>query len=263
MRLFLEFSKRSFQRHLTYRAATVAGLATNLFFGLLRAAVLIALYGSRESLAGLSVDGAVTYTGITQAGAAYLSLFGWWHLMMSVESGEVGSDMLKPMNYYVFWMAQDFGRAAVQVLLRGLPIMLVYALIFDITYPTHLGQWIVFAITIVLSWLISFSFNFLVNLAAFWTPNARGIGRFAFGFAWTLSGFFLPLRFFPDWFVTMANFTPFPSTVNTVVEIYLELLTGTALLEALLIQVFWGVVLIVAGQLVLRAGIRRLVIQGG
>ena len=35
---------RAIQRQLTYRAATLAGLATNFFFGLLRAAVLVALY---------------------------------------------------------------------------------------------------------------------------------------------------------------------------------------------------------------------------
>jgi hypothetical protein len=37
MRLFWEISKLAFQRQLTYRAATLAGLATNFFFGMLRA----------------------------------------------------------------------------------------------------------------------------------------------------------------------------------------------------------------------------------
>ncbi len=32
MRLFWELSKLTFQRQLTYRAATLAGLATNFFF---------------------------------------------------------------------------------------------------------------------------------------------------------------------------------------------------------------------------------------
>ncbi len=53
-----------------------AGLATNLFFGLLRAVLLIALYGQRSEVNGLTVWGAVTYVGVTQAMIAYLSLFG-------------------------------------------------------------------------------------------------------------------------------------------------------------------------------------------
>lgn len=263
MRTFFELTKRSFQRQLTYRAATVAGLFTNFFFGLLRAAVLVALYGQRESLAGMSVTQAITYTGITQAIIAYLFIFGWYDLMNSVNNGEVGADLLKPMNYYAFWMARDLGRAGVQLVLRGLGIMVIYALVFDIVYPTSLGQWLALAVAIILSWLVSFSWRFLVNLAAFWTPNARGVGFFAFGFSWTLSGFFLPLRFLPDWFIAMANLTPFPSMVNTVIETYLGLLSGPALIQALLIQVMWALMLMTLGQIVLQAGVRRLVIQGG
>ena len=120
-----------------------------------------------------------------------------------------------------------------------------------------------FALSLILGLLVSFAWRFLVNLAAFWTPNAVGVGRFAFGITWVMSGFFMPLRFFPDWFVTLCHLTPFPAMVNTIIEVYLGVLTGPALLRALLGQALWVVILVVAGQLVLRAGVRRLVIQGG
>ncbi|MBN1219230.1 MAG: ABC-2 family transporter protein [Anaerolineae bacterium] len=263
MRLFWEISKLSLQRHLTYRAATVAGLLTNVFFGLLRAAVLVALYGARQEVADLSVRGAITYTGLTQAVIAYLSIFGWYHIMNSVYSGEVSSDLLKPLSYFTFWLAQDVGRALVNLFLRGMAIMVIYALIFEITVPSSLGQWLAFALALGLGLLVSFAWSFLVNLSAFWTPNAVGIGRFAFGITWVMSGFFMPLRFFPDWFITLCKLTPFPAMVNTIVEIYLGVLTNREILWALLGQVMWLVILIVMGQLVLRAGVRRLVIQGG
>jgi ABC-2 type transport system permease protein len=93
MKLFFELSKRSFQRYLTYRAATIAGLITNIFFGLLRASVLIALYDARPEVAGISIQGAITYTGLTQAIIAYLAIFGWWDLMQSVNTGEVAADL--------------------------------------------------------------------------------------------------------------------------------------------------------------------------
>ena len=96
---------------MVHRAATVAGLLTNVFFGFLRASVLIALYGPREEVADISIQGAITYTGLTQAIIAYLSIFGWFEIMNSVYSGEVGSDLLKPLGYFSFWLAQDIGRA--------------------------------------------------------------------------------------------------------------------------------------------------------
>ncbi len=87
MRLFFELARRSFQRYLTYRAATVAGLVTNLFFGLMRVAVLLALYGEQTEVQGFTIPDVITYTGLTQAIIAYLSMFGWYDLMNSVHSG--------------------------------------------------------------------------------------------------------------------------------------------------------------------------------
>ncbi|GIV79239.1 ABC-2 family transporter protein [Litorilinea aerophila] len=263
MRLFWELTLLAVRRQLTYRAATLAGLMTNLFFGLLRAVVLMALYGAREEVAGMTVQDAITYTGLTQAAIAYLSIFGWYDLMDSVYTGQVGADLLKPLGYFRFWLALDLGRALVALVTRGLSILLLYALVVDLTVPQGMVQWMGLAAALFLSWLVSFGWRFLVNLASFWTPNARGIGRFAFGSAWVLSGFFMPLRFFPQWFIDLSHLTPFPSMVNTVIEVYLGLLQGPALLQALAVQLAWAAALALLCSLVLRAGLGRLVIQGG
>ena len=263
MRLFYELIKTSFRQQLTYRTANLAGLATNFFFGLLRAAILIALYGTAQEVAGLSLRGAVTYTGLTQAVIAFLSFFGWWEVMDSVYSGDISSDLLKPMRYYTFWLAKDLGRALASFLVRGVTIMAAYALVFDITFPTSIGHWLAVGVSLVLSTMISFSWRFLVNLSAFWTPDARGVGRFAFILSWFMSGFLMPLRFFPDWFVQICHLTPFPATVNTVVEVYLGVLTGLEMARALGFQLLWFLILLTACQITLRAGVRKLVIQGG
>ncbi len=141
--------------------------------------------------------------------------------------------------------------------------MLAYEIFFDLTYPTSGVQWLALALAILLGWLVSFAWRFLINLAAFWTPNARGIGRFAFVLSWFFSGFLMPLRFFPEWVVRLSALTPFPQMVNTVVEVYLGLLSGQALAWALASQALWAFGLIAAGQLLMRAGVRRLVILGG
>jgi len=263
MRLFVEVVKRSFRRYLTYRAAAFAGLLTNFIFGLLRVAVLLALYGDRQEVAGISVPGIITYAALTQAVIAYLSLFGWYELTDSVHSGEVAADLLKPMHYLGFWLAQDLGRAAVNLLLRGLTIMIAYSLIFDLAHPTSLIQWGALCLSVVLSWLVSFAWRFLINLPAFWTPDARGIGRFGFVMAWFFSGFLMPLRLLPDWTVRLAYWTPFPHMINTVVEVYLGVLEGPELLYALLVQAIWALGLLLLAQMILRVAVRRLVILGG
>jgi ABC-2 type transport system permease protein len=263
MRLYWELVKLSSRRHLTYRAATLAGLTTNFFFGLIRVAIFIALYGEQDIVSDISLQGAITYTALTQAVIGYLSMFSWYDLMQSVYSGDVASDLAKPLNYFNYWLAKDMGRAFVTLVLRGLIFMLMFELVFDLVYPNSVHQWLGFLVVVILSWLISFSWRFLISLSAFWTPNASGILRFSFVLSWFFSGFLMPLRYFPEWVNQIAHLTPFPHTVNSVVEVYLGVIQGSEIIHVLLLQVFWAAALIAAGQLTLRAGVRRLVILGG
>jgi ABC-2 type transport system permease protein len=211
----------------------------------------------------MSIRDAITYTGIAQACIAFLSLFSWFEIIYSVDSGQVGADLLKPMNYFLFWGAQDLGKALVNLALRGLTIMVFYAVVFGITVPDSPAQWIALLLSLSLTWMISFAWRFLINLSAFWSPNSLGICRMLYALSWFMSGFFMPLRFMPDWFVRLCYLTPFPSMINTLIEVYLGLLKGSQLAQALLTQAAWALGLMLLGQLVLRSGVRRLVIQGG
>lgn len=263
MRILAIITWQSIRRHLTYRAAAWAGLVTNVFFGYLRVMVLLALMGTRPEVAGVSVRDAITYAALTQGIIAFLSIFGWYDLMNSVHTGQISGDLLKPFGLFRYWLAVDLGRALVALLLRGVTIMLIFALFTPLSHPQSLLQWLALIASLGLAWYISFAWRFIVNLTAFWSPNALGFGRFAFGLVWILSGFFLPLRFYPDWFIALCNATPFPSLVNSVVEIYLGLAQGWDAAALLLQQLFWALALYAIARLTLRAGVRRLVIQGG
>lgn len=262
MRLFWEIARRAFHRNLTYRAATIAGLVTNFGFGWLRVSVLLALYDGRSVVEGITQNDLYAYVALTQAVISYLALFGWYELMESVHTGEVGSDLLKPMSYFQFWLAKDAGRAAVAFLLRGVLIMLCFELVFPMSYPSG-WQWVWLGTAVLFSWLVSFTYRFLINLAAFWSPNARGIINVGYIFGWLLSGFLMPLRLLPEWLQTIAYLTPFPYTLNMVVEVYLGLLQGTDLVRALLLQLVWAGGMMLVGHLVLKTAVRRLVILGG
>jgi ABC-2 type transport system permease protein len=263
MRLLWETAKLSFRRQLAYRAAALAGIATNFFFGLLRAAVLLAFMGARNEAFGFDRQQIVTYTGLTQATIAYLHFFNWTELTDTVYTGRVAGELLKPMSFFSQWLARDAGRAMAQAIMRGLTLMGIYILIFDLTYPSSAIQWVLVLAAMGLAWLVSFTWRFLISLTAFWSPNAQGYLRFFFGLSWILSGFAFPLRFFPEWFQNLAYLTPFPALINTPVELFLGQLASSEWLPALAYQLVWAMLLALACHLVLRAGIRRLVIQGG
>src|SRR5438445_3104159 len=80
MRLYWEVARRALQRQLAYRTENLAGLVTNIFFGYVRAALLVAAYqnNTTSNLAGYDTQGAATYAWITQALIMVVALWGWW-----------------------------------------------------------------------------------------------------------------------------------------------------------------------------------------
>jgi ABC-2 type transport system permease protein len=261
--MYWAIARSAFQRQLSYRAANLAGLATNAFFGALRAYVLLALFGARPLVEGYSVRDAVTFTGLTQALLSFVALFPWFDVLRTIRTGEVATDLARPVDFYGYWWAQDAGRALAQVLLRGLPILLLYALLFDLVLPARLEQWLALPVSLALALSISFSWRFLYSLTAFWTQDAIGLARLGSMVATFFSGFLMPLAFFPDWLRTGMRFTPFPGMIYTPVEIYLGQVSGAALWAALATQLMWAGALYGLARVTAGLAVRKLVIQGG
>lgn len=263
MRYLVQLIKNSFRMQFTYRTALFAGLLTNIFFGFLRAAVLTALYAGESSVNGMSISAAVTYVAFSQGLIAFLSIFGYYDVMRSVYSGDIAGDLIRPAGLFFTWMGRDIGRSVVNLIVRGLLLLFIFSLFFDLVLPSGWLQWLWVVISMVLAWGVSFCWRFLVNLTSFWTPDAVGIGRMWFAVSQLFCGFILPLRLLPDWFSRLANFTPFPSMMNTSVELFLGTIQGSQAFQALLMQGVWLFILYAICMFVLGLGIKRLVIQGG
>ncbi|WP_230283959.1 ABC-2 family transporter protein [Deinococcus sp. 23YEL01] len=256
-------ARLGFRRQFAYPQAALWGLITNAFFGLLRVAVLAALFGTRPQVAGYSLGDAITYTGLTQAFIMAFSLFGWFDFMRAVHRGEVTSDLLRPASLLGFWAAQDAGRALGQFVLRGLPMGLIFGLIWGLNWPPGPLAWAQVILSVLLAWALGFLFRFLVNCAAFWSPDAVGFGRFAWAVLGLGCGFLMPLAFFPEGFRAALAWTPFPGMLNTTLELWVGVTTGGAAWAALGAQLGWTLALLLTCQFTLRAGLRRLEVAGG
>jgi len=263
IRLFWRVFRLSLRMQLTYRTAIIAGLVTNVCFGLLRAAFFTALYAGRNDLNGLSLPEALTFVAFSQALIAFLALFSWSDLMQTVYSGSIATDLLKPQRLFSFWLAREAGRGLVNLFGRGVVLLALYAPFYPLVLPTHPGQWLAVCAALSLAWLVSFAWRFLVNLSAFWTPEARGVIRLGMTATLVLSGFYMPLHLLPDWFQRLAALTPFPAMIQLPLDVFLGRLEGGALLQTFASQALWFLILMLLAELVLRLGVRRLVIQGG
>ena len=263
IRLDWEIARRGFGRYAAYPAATFAGVWTNTIFGFIQAYVLLALYENRTEIGGYDPTDAVTYVWFAQAMLATVYVFGWYEVALRIRSGDIATDLARPLDPLRYWLAFDFGRAVYHFVFRGIPPFVIGAIAFDLRLPEAPATWIWLALSLTLAVAVSFAYRFLYNTVAFWLVDYRGVAALAIIVALLFSGFILPLPFFPDWLEAVARVLPFAAMVQIPVDVFLEQIVGVELAGALLLQLVWAAVLLGAARLTLGAAIRRVVIQGG
>lgn len=255
-----------FRRYATYRQATIAGSFTNTVFGFLRCYVLLALaagvVGGRPG--GYDARQLATYVWVGQGLLTVVAMWGWAELADRIRTGEVASDLLRPVSPVTSYLATDLGRAGHAVLTRFVPPLVVGMIFFPLYAP---GRWQtipLFAVSVLLAVVVSFAARFLVNSTAYWLHDARGPIILWTLSAGVLAGLYFPLRLLPDWLaVTLWVATPFPSLLQTPLDVLVERDPPARQAGLVAVQVVWAVVLLAACALVQRRAERKLVVQGG
>jgi ABC-2 type transport system permease protein len=216
-----------------------------------------------SSIAGYDAQSAVSYMWITQSLIMVVALWGWWDVEETIRTGDVVSDLAKPFTYLGFWLARDAGRAAYFVVFRAAPILVAGQLLFGLRWPSSLVAWLTFLVSLLLAIVVSFAGRFLLNISAFWTMDARGLGSIAGAATMFLGGFVVPIRYFPDSLQSLALALPFAAITQTPADAFVERVSGVDALGPLAFQFIWAVALLVGAQAAILIATRRVVIQGG
>jgi ABC-2 type transport system permease protein len=254
-----------FRRYSTYRAATIGGAVTNTVWGLLRVAVVTGAVGAAGgSFVGYDRHEAVTYAWVSQALIGPICLFTWNELALRVHSGDIAVDLARPVDLQLQYALPDLGRAAYVFLPRGLPPLLVGIVTSGVWLPAEVWAWVAGLTSLLLAIGISFACRYLVNLVAFWLIDARGVMTSYLIVSTVLSGLYVPVQWFPGWLGLLAHCTPFPSLLQTPLDLFTGLVDSPAAAAGpLLMQVLWLSALILAGRAVQARATRKLVVQGG
>ena len=256
-------ARLGFRRYATYRGATIGGLFTNTVFGFMRGYVLLAVLRETGRIGGYDTTDALTYVWLTQGLLAVVYIWGWNLISVRVRSGEVATDLCRPVDFQSWWLAMDLGRAAYHALTRGILPFVIGSIFFTLRTPHDLLQSLGFAVSVVLGVVVSFAMRFIVELSAFWWQDANGV-RVTFGLLQNFfSGFAVPLVFIPGLLGAVVRVLPFAASLQIPIDVFLGKHSGTGLLAALGLQAFWAVVMLAAGRGVLALATRRLVLQGG
>jgi len=264
-RAYLALAAAGFRRYATYREAMVAAVVTNSVFGFLRFAVMLAvLDAGARTVAGYNEPQLATFVWAGQGLIGVVLLWAPLDLAERIRSGDVVTDLLRPIDPVWQMLAADLGRAGYAAVTRFVGPVIAGALVFELYAPRRPVTYALFVCSALLATVVCFGCRYLVNAAAYWLLDARGPNTF-----WTLAsgilgGLYFPVWFFPDTLAAaLTVLTPFPSVIQIPLDVLVERGSPGLQVALLGVQAGWVVAILALCRWVQARGERKLVIQGG
>lgn len=246
-----------------YRSAALAGLTTQVFWGLIKTMILTAFYAEATQPQPITLTQAITFIWI---GQALLQLLTWKldpEVEAQVKSGNVAYEMVRPIDLYWLWYARGVALRIVPTLLRCIPVFIIAYLFFELQAPGSLGAGLAFALSVACACFLSSAITTLVIISLFWTLSGQGIQRMLPHLSVLLSGMVVPLPLFPDWMQPFLSIQPLRGIIDIPSRLYTGVIPVSETFYYLAFQLGWTAILILAGRLLMQRAIRRIEIQGG
>lgn len=162
-----------------------------------------------------------------------------------IAGGELSNFLLKPINYFKYWITRDLSSKALNILFSIVEVtVLVLILQPDIYLQTNILNLLLFLVSLVLGAFLFFCLLMLTNFVPFWSPESAWGAQFLVVVIVIefLSGAFFPLDVFPGIVFNLLKFTPFPYLIFVPIKIYLGADMGFVL-QSLMIASVWSVIL--------------------
>jgi ABC-2 type transport system permease protein len=256
---------------LQYRAAAIAGVCTQIVFGLVLIMIYEAFY--RSSIAAVQPMTFAQLASYVWLGQALLATLPWnadAEVRAMVRSGAVAYELCRPVDLYGLWYARALALRTAPTVLRVIP-MAIFAIVvlplvgldeWRLALPTP-GAGLAFALAIVFAIALGCAITALVNISLLWTVSGDGMVMIVTTAVSFCSGMIVPLPLFPDWARVILEWLPFAGLVDLPFRIYAGDLPVAELPLVLARQLAWTIALIALGRWLLARGMRRLVVQGG
>jgi ABC-2 type transport system permease protein len=256
------FSAR-FRTLLQYRAAALAGLGTQIFWGWVRVMVFYAFYQSSSAAQPMTYEQVVSYIWLGQATLLILLVGIDNDIVAMIRSGTVAYEMLRPMDVYSLWYARAAAARIAPVLMRAIPMFILAGFFFGLQPPESFSAGCLWAVATAASVLLASALGTLMTITMLWTVAGDGIMRITYSAVFIFSGSIIPLPMFPSWMQPLLNFLPFRGMADIPFRLYTGNIPASEGVIVIAHQFAWTIFLVICGRWLIARGTRRLVVQGG
>ncbi len=267
MRTYVSVFKLRMSNMLQYRAAALAGIATQFFFGFVFIMVFEAFYSHALVDPPMSLPQLITYVWLQQAFLAFIML--WFRdneLFQLITSGNIAYELCRPSDLYGFWYAKLLAQRLASAAMRCLPILVIACFMpqpYRMSLPPDPLTALLFAVTLLLGLLLLVAISMLIYISVFVTMSPTGslilfsiTGEF-------LAGMTIPIPLMPNWAQDIVYLLPFWLTADLPFRVYTEHIGNAEALRLIGIQAAWLIAVVAIGRFAMSRAMRRVVVQGG
>lgn len=254
-----------------YRIAGLAGASTSIFWVLIEITVYIIFYtyaSSKESgvIGALTLKQVISYAWLTQVLFLMQPMSIDSEILNKITTGDVGIEMCRPLDLYFHWFSKTAASRLTPLIWRG-SIVLIFGMLMPASYklsmPASFLGFLCMLISILSALLLCTSYAMLtcaVRLNITWGDGPTYIMMLIGG---VLSGTYLPLQLWPRFMQGFLLVQPFAGYLDIPLRFYIGTMLPKDALFAILIQLIWVTIFIIAGRILMTNRLKTIIVQGG
>lgn len=267
----------SFKREAAFRFNNVLSVFSSIVFVIIIYFLWSAVYRSSDAFSAMTLQQTITYTAIISIINKVITGNAEMDIGDRVNTGAIGTELIRPLSFFWYLFFQKLGKIGFQFLFSSIPLFITAIVLCRITIITTAAQWACFVISLCLSVLLIYTFEFLIGLFSFLTAQIYGVSLLKQALLGVLAGMTIPLSFYPEAFRKICINLPFqamyyiPSTIylgianeKSFLGKLLERICGGSLFAAMILeQAAWLLILGCLTVPIWKTVQKKLIIQGG
>ena len=212
---------------------------------------------------GITADSMMTYTVMSSVLSVLFITGVEKRIQQSVEKGTIATDIMRPVNVFGIFFAEDLGNIMALLVQNLFPILLLGSLLVKVPAIASLSAIPLFAASLILSMSINWLIAALFGMWAFTAISMDALFQVKKHLIRLLSGSIIPIWFFPEWLARILNMLPFVYIYQLPLDIYIGSSTTEEICHRMLIQLVWVLLLSHIFYACSRSVLKKILVQGG
>ena len=263
MSRYFAVTRGGFMLGMVYRFTFIFTLLGNIVYLGVAYYLWSSIFTHADVIRGMTFNETFLYVGLGSSVFVLLKTYTDWFIHGDIREGTIANYLIKPVEVGVYYLFSSLGLFLFNLLIITLPTFLLLAFVFKVQFTVGPGL-IIFPISILLAYLITFNIDYFVGLFGFYTESVWGLSTTKEIIITVFSGALIPLQFFPDPIQKVLFWLPFQAIFHTPITMITRPNQGWDVLMPMLgVQVFWVIAIFVAARLFYTQAVKVLRISGG